>query len=301
MSELGLSSELFKRSQEISKANASNITPKTGSSIAFNKYFCKAGLERVKNLQAEAKSKISANTERYSDKVAQEINQPIVSELTEAINSIKTILRDHVNKNIDARIQRINETRNVPVRESSMKLFQTIKMLLDLGADISESDWKSWGEQCAGHYLEERIFGSLAQTRNITYIQSFDPEKSIERLEHFRTMANIAINHLDNADENINAASFFNDNPNSPLAKLINDIDTDIASIIPAERLSVLKRLKDAKENAFDKNDSALSVRIGMFIDKNIDKLATPEEISESLFDEAESFIKQGMTATKEV
>ena len=137
MNEFKFASELLKRSQELSKAEASTITPKAGTSVLFNKFFCKAGSEEIKRLQSEAETKISANKERYSEKVAGELNLPIITELNESIQAIKNTVRSRVNENIDARVQRINETRSIPVRDSRMKMFQTIKMLLDLNADIS--------------------------------------------------------------------------------------------------------------------------------------------------------------------
>lgn len=300
MNEFKFASELLKRSQELSKAEASTITPKAGTSVLFNKFFCKAGSEEIKRLQSEAETKISANKERYSEKVAGELNLPIITELNESIQAIKNTVRSRVNENIDARVQRINETRSIPVRDSRMKMFQTIKMLLDLNADISEGDWKAWGEQCAGHYLEEKIFESLANTRKIPVVPTINPEKNIEQLETFRAMANNTIDHLDNVDDNLMALSFLNDNPDAPLGQLVNEIDNDLASIIPAEKLTLLQRLKDAKQNAFDKDNVTLSVKIGNFIDKNIDKLATPEELVEPLYTEAENFIVQGMSAKRE-
>ena len=56
---------------------------------------------------------------------------------------------------------------------------------------------------------------------------------------------------------------------------------------------------KDAKENAYNKDNVMLAVKIGSFIDKYADELATPEELKESRYAEAEEFIQRGMAAKK--
>ena len=292
-------SDLLNRARELSKAEASEINPKKGTSISFQKFYIKAGQSLIKKLQQETEPKINANNERFVKKVADAENAPIKAELNEAIGKIKDNVRNTVNKNIDARIQQINLSRKVPVRTESLKLLQTIKMLVDIGAEISKSDWGTWSELFAGHYLEEKVFAGLAKGKGIDIIPAADPEKSIERLESFREMANQTIDHLDDSDASIVSLSFLSENPNAPIAKLINEIDSDLASIIPAEKLTVLQRLKDAKENAYKKDNVMLSVKIGSFIDKNMDKLATPEELNESLYAEAEQYIQKGMSAKK--
>lgn len=299
MNEFRFTAEIKERTDEIAKKEALKIDPKNGTSIGFLQYYVIASWEVVKRKKQEAEEKINANNETYAPKVAEEYNAPIIAELNEAVKAIKENVRNHVNGKIDAREQRINTTRNMPIRDSQMKLLQTIRMLTDMNADIAENDWKTWAEQFAGHYLEEKVFASLAKTRDITILPSFDPVKSTENLETFRQMANYTIDRLENAEDNITALSFLNVSQTSPLGELIQQIDSDIASIIPAERLTVLKRLKDAKKNAYDADDIALSVRIERFIDKNADKLASPEEINESLYAEAEDFITQGMSAKR--
>ena len=300
MNELQFATDLNKRMVEISKENASRIDPKSGTSIAFLQYYAIAGWEEVKKTVQEAEVKIKANNERYAPRVAQEMNLPIITERDEKISSIEKNVNGHINSKIDERIKRIAETEILPMRQSRKELLQTIKTLLDFGYSPSEREWKVWGEQFAGNNLEEKVFTALAKTKDITILPSTDSEKSIEKLEAFRQMANTATKDLKNADGSIVALSFLKIAPNSPLGKLIEDIDTDMASIIPAEKLTVLKRLKDAKQNAFDKNNVTLSVKIGSFIDRNIDRLATPQEITESLYAEAEQYINQGMTAKKE-
>lgn len=290
---------LKKRMDEISKSAAMEIDPKNGSTVAFLQFYVKAGEEEVKKLKRAAEDKKSANNEMYAHKVAQERNQPIDAELNEAIKAIKENVRNHVNSKLDARVKQIRTFEVLPMRESRKELLHTITELLNMGYNPSEHEWNLWGEQFAGNALEEKYFETLAETKDITIITSFDAEKSIERLELFRQMANIAINNLEN-DDNLTAASFLKISKDSPIGKLIEEIDSDISSIIPAERLTLLQRLKAAKEHAYDKDNVQLSVKIGSFIDKNIDRLASPAEVNEALYAEAEQFISQGMTATRE-
>lgn len=297
---INLTIDLKRRMEEISKEQASKIDPKNGTSIAFLQYFGVAGWESVKKEIRNADEKMSANNERYSPKVAREMNISIEAERDRTIKEIEKNVNGYINRKIDEREKRIDQSELLRMRESGKELLQYIRTLLELGYEPSEREWKLWGEQFAGNIAEQKVFSALAKTKGKTILLANNPEKSIENLETFRQMANIATSDLKNADNSITALSFLKIDPNSPLGKLIHEIDTDIASIIPAEKLTVLKRLKDAKENAFDKNNVKLSVKIGSFIDKNIDKLATPQEINEALYAEAEDFIKQGMTATRE-
>jgi len=293
-----LTLDINKRATERAKAEASEINPKSGTSTRFYQYFVIEGREAIRRLQEEAEPKITANNERFVKKVADVENAPIKAELNDKIKVIKDYVRNKVNSGIDARIQRINASRSIPVRTDSLKLLQTIQMLVDMGADISETDWKMWTEKFAGHYLEEKVFAGLAKKKGIDILPASNPERSIENLETFRDMANHTIERLDNPDGSLYALSFVS-LTNKGLNELMEQIDSDLASIIPADKLTVLQRLKDAKEHAYNKDNVELSVKIGSFINRNIDKLATPEEMQESLYAEAEEFIQKGMAAEK--
>ena len=293
---LSFFAELKERADEIRKALAAETKPKAGSTIATNRYLILSGKEKVKSLQKEAEQKIADNKERYSSKVAEELNAPIKADLSNAITAVKDTVRNIVNGNLDARIKRIDETRVTPIRSEVMEKIQAFKMLIDLGAKIPERDWALFSEQVVGHYLEEKAFIALAKSQKITILPSVNLDKSVERIEQFREMANIAINCLDKTDDSIASFAFFHKN-NTALESLIDEIDSDVSTIIPAERRTVLQRLKDAQEHARNKDDYSLSAKIGLFIDRNMERLATPEELTDSLFSEAEDFIKQGMSA----
>ncbi len=278
------------------KTEASKINPKAGSTVSTNKYIIVIGKERIKSLQKEAEQKMSDNNERYSSKVAQELNAPIKADLSKEITTVKNIARKAVNSNLDAREKRIDETRVTPIPNEVMERIQTFRMLIDLGAKIPERDWTLLGEQVAGHYLAEKAYIALAKSQDITVIPTVDLDKSVERIEQFREMANNAIDNLDNPDANLTAFAFFSDK-NEALDSLIDEIDSDVSTIIPAKRRTVLERLKDAKEHARNKDDYSLSAKIGLFIDRNMERLAEPQELTDALYSEAEDFIKQGMSA----
>lgn len=299
MDNFKFATELKARTDARAKAEASKIKPKMGTSVRFQKYSIEASRDIVTKLKEEALPKISANNERFAKKFADVENAPIQNELDANIKAIKENVRNRFNNNIDARIAQNNKARIAPIRQSSKELLQTIDMLIKTDADIKEDDWKAWGEQFAGHYLEEIAYAGYAKQKGIDVIPSSNPDKSNERLESFRKIGNIAIDFLDHPEDSIMAQSFFSENPDSPVSKLMEEIDSDLATIIPAEKITVLQRLKDAKENAYNKNNVMLAVKIGSFIRDNMDKLATPEEISETLFAEAEEFIEKGMSAEK--
>lgn len=294
--EFSFSTELLERSREIMRENARQIKPKVGTAVASNQFICIAGKEKINRLKKEASEKTSANNERYSVKTAKELNAPIEAELQNGIQVTKDTVRKLVNDNLDARIKRIDETRVIPIRSEAMGKIQTFKMLIDMGAEIPQRDWELLMEHCAGHYLEEKAVIALAKSKDILIIPSTDLDKSAERIETFREMANKAIDKLDNPDDSLASFAFFNER-NEALNTLMDEIDTDVSSMIPAERLTVLQRLKDAQEHARNKDDYSLSAKIGIFIDRNMERLATPEELNDALYSEAEDFIKQGMSA----
>ena len=296
MSNLTFVAEQKERMEKGIENDVSQIKPKAGSTIATIRYRIIGGKNRIITLKKEAEKKKSDNNERYSTKVAQELNAPIEAACNNEIMAVKNDLRENVNGNLDARIKRIDETRVIPIRPEVMENFQTFRMLDDLGAEIPERDWELLGVRVAGHYLEEKAFIALAKSKGITILPTTDLDKSVERIEQFKEMANVAIDHLENPEDNLTAFAFFSEK-NDALSALIDEIDSDVSTIIPAERLTVLQRLKDAKEHAWNKDDIKLSVKIGMFIDRNLEKLSTPEELQDALFAEAEDFIKQGMSA----
>ena len=112
-------------------------------------------------------------------------------------------------------------------------------------------------------------------------------------------MINNSIPHIGEDNPSLMLLSLLSENPNSPIAQLISDIDSDIATIIPAERRTVLKRLKEAEKNAYDTDNLILYTRIKGCIERNLNELSTPEELKDALYEQAEDFISKGMNAKK--
>jgi len=301
MNGLDITTELRKNSAELAKSHALKIKPKIGTTASSVWYFAKSGLAMVKGIINETNQQIKANEERYSKKVAYEMNSPIIEERNRKIKAVKDAVKNNTNDKVDARKKQNADSRKMLIRDSSWKLLQQIQMLIGIDAEISADDWKSWGEVFAGHYNEERAYAALAKTKDIIIIPVSSPIDMDENLENLRAMANRAADHMDKLDDDILSLSFFTDNPDSPVQKLIETIDNDIGSIIPAEHMTVLKRLKEAQKTAFDRDNVTLSNEINRFINRNLDRLATPEEINESLYAEAEEYINKGMTAKSEL
>ena len=290
--------ELLAKSKELQKQRASEITSKAGTSIDSARYRAIAGLNMVEGLQNNATQKCNENNERYSVKVANELNAPIKAELSDAIKKIKDICSQHINNVVDSHIQQLNTFKMIPLTAKMRDQFETLKMLMEYGK-VSADDIKLWNNEFVGHYQAEQLFSAMAEKHGFDVIPSIDSETSRERLEQFRSMALNAISHFDNPNDNILSMSFFSDNPNSPIAQLISDIDSDIAVIIPAERRTVVDRLKEAEKNALETDNVMLSAKIRSFRERNLNELSTPEELKDSLYEQAEEFITRGMSAKK--
>lgn len=296
---LQFAAEIRERAREIDKAKASDIAPKSETTFGFLHSYVVAGRNMISGFKAEKERVIKENNETYAKKVADEKNAPLIAELKDDIQKIKDLIRTRLNNTIDARINKINSSRKLPLKEESKALIEKIKLMLDSGVVPTEQDWKSWVEVVAGDTDGERIFAALASKNGVDVLPSSDREKTIEDCEAFRQMGNIAIDYIDHPNDNITAMAFFK--PGDAFMELMESLDSNPEFIIPAERLTILQRLTEARENAWKKDNVKLYVAIGRFIDDNKEALATPEELKEALYAEAESFVQQGMTAKKEI
>ena len=294
-----LTEQMNHRAKEITKKLAAEVESKIGTSVDSIKLYCEAGLHIVEHMKAEAEKQISANNERYSVKVAEELNSPIQNALKEEIKTIKEMLQLNTNKQIDSRLRQISSFVTKPISEDNKRDFETLKLRMDYGEKMPTEELQLWGEKFAGNYQAENIFAGMVKKYGITYIPSINIDKSRDNLEQLRLMATRAINHIDNVNSDLIALSFFNNNSDSPFAELCRSIDSDIASIIPVERLTVLERLNDAQRKAYAKDDVRLSVDIDSFIRRNRTELANPAGMDASLYNEAENLIQQSENAKK--
>lgn len=292
-----LSIELSNAERAIYKDLSKQMAARTGSSADFIRSLVRIGHNMVQNKKTEINVKIDENNDTLSKRLADEANEQLKSEIEQYIIDIKTVLSKRASDFFDAKKNSVNQfIKQMP----SDNLGEKLKYVCEYGHLFSKTVWEVFitDSDITGNYIAQTIVQKMAEKNGIDYVCPFNYERVMEKLNDIETMTTNSINNLDKGDS-LTLLSFISENENSPVSKLIADLDSDMSTIIPAEKLTVLKRLKNAKQNAYDQDAVELSVKIGTFIDRNIDRLATPEEINNDLYAQAENLINQGMSAKK--
>lgn len=289
---------LSEKQKAIYKDLSKNVSVKSGSSMEFIREFVRIGLNHVNSKKAEINAKINENNDTLSKRLADEANSKLQAEMKQYADDIRTILSNRSAEFFEAKRNTVTHfIKQMP----SDALWRKLQFIKDFGNLLNKEEWEVFitDPEIASNYFASKIVQKEAETHEIDYVIALDYNKLMGKINDIETMVNNSIPHIADSENSLTLLSLVSENPQSPVSQLIADIDSDIASIIPAEKLTVLQRLKDAKENAYNKDNVMLSVKIGSFIDKHADELATPEELKEPLYAEAEQFIQKGMSAKK--
>ena len=291
--------ELSSAQNAIYKTFSQNVTAKNGTTAEFIRDLVRFGHRQINEKQSGINERLKQNNDTLSKRLADEANIKLQQELNQHISDIKTVLTKETSRIFDRKKDTITHfIRQIP----SDTLNRKIQYIRDYGYLLDKEVWEMFvtDPDIISNYLASKAVEKIAEQNGIDYVVPFNPVQTLDKLNQFEAMVNVSIANIDN-DDNLTMMSFINDNPNSPVSKLIHDLDTDIATIIPAERKTVLNRLKQAKQQAYDKDDVALSVRIGRFIDNNMTELSTPEELHDALYEQAEELIQLGLNVKKGV
>ena len=298
MSDYRFSQEALERGRKIFKEQAATVIPQANSNLSALRGLIISGYRIISGYQEKLKLETQENREKLSVKLADEANKKLTDEFNQKVQDIQTVLSVRLNDLMEAKNAAVRSFAMLPPSDKQFKLLQALQMR---EGDLSDFEWQMYVEEMAGNYTASKILQKEAGKRDKTIFPPFSPEDTIDKLNQFSFAAKTAIDNIGNLDESIIGKSFVTDAPEGEgINGLIADIDSNLATIIPAERLTVLKRLKEAQQNAYDKDNVLLSSRIRVFIERNIDMLSSPEELKDALYEQAESYISQGMNATKE-
>ena len=274
-----------------------NVSIQKGSSAEYIRGFVNTGYEMLKHKKEDINKQINHNNDTLSTKLADEANSKLKQELADSTDNMKKILSEVSAEFFMAKRNAVTEfIKQIP----SDSLDRKIQYIKDYGHLFDKSVWEIFitDPQIASNYLASKIVEKLAEENKIDYVIKFRPERTFEMIDQLEMMVNTSIAHIDN-DDDLYLMSLISNNQNSPISQLISELDSDYATIIPAEKLSLFKRLGQAQKKAYDNDDIRLSVTIERFMENHKSELATPEEINEELYQRAEDLISQGMATKK--
>ena len=291
---------LSQAQKAIYKKLSEGVTAKVGTSMEFIRELIRIGVNSVNDKKAEINAKINDNNDKLSKRLADEANIQLQSELKQYTDDIKTILSKRSAEFFNAKRDTVAQfIKKMP----SDSLWRKLQFINDFGNLLDKEEWEVFitDPEIASNYYASKIVMKEAEKHGVDYAISFNYNKMIDTLNDVETMVNNSIPHIGESQNSLTLLTLISNNPNSPVSKLIADIDSDIASIIPAEKLTILQRLKDASKTAYNRDNVTLSSKINAFISRHERELAEPGELRESLLAEAESFIQQGMAARSEL
>ena len=289
--------ELSVKQKEISQEIAKSITVKPGSTMESIRKTLIAGFTTLKRMLGELDRRIADNNDKLSKHRADEANAVIEREKKQYIADIKTVLKRLTGVKFEAKRQAVTDhIRQMP----SDALNQKIQFINTFGSMFDKETWEIFltDPEIISNPLACKVVGKMANEHGIEFVSAPDLHRTLERIDDYETMINNAIEHIED-EHNLVVMSVLSGYPDSPVKKLESEIDSDLNTVIHDPKDTVLQRLKDAEKTAEEAKDYKLYAKIKVFRESNEKALATPEEIKDELFSQAESLIMQGMSAEK--
>lgn len=289
--------ELTAKQKEIMQSIAKGITVKPGSSCDSIRSIVRFGFIAYEQKKQETQRKVAENNDTLSKRLADEKNAVLQRELKQHASDMKAALHRKTAELFEAKRKAVTEyVKQMP----SDNLNRKLQYIQNYGSLFDRELWEVFitDPEIVSNYLACKIVEKVASDNHIDFYSTPQLHKINENIDDYEEMVKSSIDRID-VEHDIILGSLISENPESPVQKLINEIDTDIATIIPAPQKTILKRLKDAEQHAYNESDFRTSARIKIFLEDHGKVLATPEEIKESLLNEAEQLVTQGMSAKK--
>lgn len=288
--------ELSVKKTDISQELAKSVEIKPGSTMEYVAKLFRSAFTMLKRMIGEFDRRKEKNIDEMSKRRADEANAIIEREKKQYIADFKAVLTRMTGARFEEKRQAVTDhIREMP----SDKLNRKLQYIRDYGAMFDKDMWEMFitDPEIISNYIASKIVEHIANKNGIEFA-SAPIQRTFENINTFQTMINNGIEHIED-EHNLIVMSIISGYPDSPVKKLINDIDTDLATIIPDPKQTILQRLKDAEKKAEDAKDYTLYARIKVFKENHLKELSTPEEMKDELFSQAESLITQGMIEEK--
>lgn len=289
--------ELTAKQKEIYQSIAKGITVKPGSSAESIRSIVRFGFILDQKSKSEKQRKIAENNDTLSKRLADEANTVLMQEMRQHTSDTKMVIKRRTAELFKAKRDAVTEyVKRMPSDDLNRKL----QYIQNYGSSFDKELWEVFitDPEIVSNYLACKIVEKIADENGVEFSSAPKLSRILEKISDLEEMVNSAINRIDD-EHDIILGSLISESPDSPVSKLINEIDTDLATIIPAPQKTIMKRLKDAEKHAYDVSDFRTSARIKIFLENHGNALSTPEEIKEDLLKEAEDLVTQGMNAKK--
>ncbi len=289
--------ELTAKQKEIYQSIAKGITVKPGSSAESIRSIVRFGFILDQKSKSEKQRKIAENNDTLSKRLADEANTVLMQEMRQHTSDTKMVIKRRTAELFKAKRDAVTEyVKRMPSDDLNRKL----QYIQNYGSSFDKELWEIFitDPEIVSNYLACKIVEKIADENGVEFSSAPKLSKILEKISDLEEMVDSAINRIDD-EHDIILGSLISESPDSPVSKLINEIDTDLATIIPAPQKTIMKRLKDAEKHAYDVSDFRTSARIKIFLENHGNTLSTPEEIKEDLLKEAEDLVTQGMNAKK--
>ena len=266
------------------------------SALASYRVFVIKSDEAIRTKRASLDKKIKAITERYQPSVA----NPMISELRTTFNNERKATQNRLNERLDEMLQAKEEACRkyvmTPPSADQLALLQTLKMRN--AKEITSEEWNMIVSSLSGNYQCASVLSTIAKESGKEFVPPFSPTDGLEDIKQFRARADYAIRNIGDLENSYIGMEFLAvDNPDTFTSALIKKLDTEIATTVPSPSVSIIGRLKDARNHALHVGDMDVFNAIANFIIGSGDQLQTPEEQEIALMEKAEKMIALGMNA----
>ena len=229
------------------------------------------------------------NRNLYNKKVAGERNATIDAEFKKKLEFNADYLRTKYKKIIEAKMKRMDEYQTTPPTAEQMTLLQLVQMRGFENFSSHEMDLIA--AKLADNDMAIKTLSAWGKDSDHMIIPPFNREKMEEQLQVFGEMLDSVIADLGNEKTTYFTDDFMSERPEAISAVIAESADLENGSRVPKNNITLLIRLKDAEQKAFDNGDINTYTNIRRFRETWQETIAEPGELRKEVVKAAEDLI----------
>ena len=270
------------------KYNSIAVPRKAGTSLES---FRKLLADLTDHLEGEARSIediCAKNKETYSVKLAGQMNSELRNNFKTGVAATQEKMRDILSSLISQKQEAINDFIVASPTDEQLRLLQAVQ-IRGLSS-LSDNEVTQIAGKLVGNYQAIQTFKGMCEAADrASLITPFTEEDRAKELEIYQRNAVLAIGHLGSLETNGNAANFLTA---EYFRELSEKLDGDAASTVRDSR-SIVDRLTEAGNKAFDAENYNLASRISIFVGIWKNDLISDSDRKEELIARAEGMIAE--------
>ena len=235
----------------------------------------------------------------FAKPLADEKITALRSEFDQLVKANAAKYCDHVNSVCD---EKVTEVDTFISRTGDPDLIALISNL-NIRSEVSDREWQSIVTRVnASHdYQAAKLLAEVAAKFNRSFSVPFDPDRRIEEIEESRKELLALAKSLDKDDSDFTLTEMhIVGEHRTGYHEIYERLDTAVGVAVPKKDATLIDRLKEARDFAWNNGDNDIGNKINRFIYERATYIDNRQTVAAFYKDEAEALIKKALNPDKD-